>query len=320
MTVLNSHLRVITSPVREGRAATTPALSAATGEDAAPETNGDLGMFVLLQRWQDFLEVSGRTSESTRKQYRRYCLQFIADTLLDLRHVTEDDIVAWLAAQDPHGQTRGVVLRALKSFYGWAIDREETGVYADPTRHLRIRPKKYGQAPHLEPEDLERLFLAAGDIDPRARWALQLAYATGCRVGSLCGVMPSDVDLKAGWIEFRVAKGDKPYGVPLGSKGKEAAAELLELLEYTPRTVKTRRPTLVGVGEGTVWRWAKVAGERTGLKAWPHLLRHSTITQLFGAGVDARTVQEFANWEDLSLARRYAAPLDANLRAAADAL
>jgi integrase len=275
------------------------------------ETSGE-GTFALVRRWQVYLEVSETACANTRRQYRRYLIAFLADTLLELTGLTEDDVVEWLKEQPAQGNTRGMTLRALRSFYRWAEDHD---VCRSPVRRLRPKRPKYGPAPSLSRDQLEGVLAAAEGVDPRARWALQLAYATACRVGSLCALEAGDVDLETDWITFRVAKGDKPYGIALGPRGHEAVVELLALADYAPKRGR-RRATLVGVGTGTVWKWAREAGELAGVKTWPHLLRHTTITRLAEENVDVRTVMEIANWDDPRLIRRYAAKSDPNLRRA----
>jgi len=274
--------------------------------------------FELLRGWQRYLEVSGRVAPNTARQYRRQLLAFVADVMVPLEQVTEDDVVGRLAEISPHGEARGALLRALKSFYGWAASHGR--VSHDPTRALRVPKRRYGRAPALTEEELEAIFRAAERVDPRARPTMELIYATGARLGSIAAVMPEDVDIGGAWIEFREAKGHHPYGVPLGPRGLAAARRLLELRSFRPRTAASRRPTLVGVGAGRIRQWVQEAGRLAGVRVWPHLLRHCTITRLAAAGVDVRTIVEFANWRDPSQLRRYAAPLDPNLRAAAEVL
>ncbi len=285
----------------------------------ADPTADDDGPFGLIRRWQQFLEVSGRAGENTRRQYRRYLLSFLADVLKDPREVTEDDVVSYLAGLDGRGHMRGMTIRALRSFYAWAEDR---GLCQSPVRRLRVPPRKYGPAPALSPSELERVLAAAGQLpDPRARPALELMYATGARISSLCAVMPEDVDLDRRRIVFRVAKGGQPYAVPLGPRGLRAAHELLELRDWKPRNVRARRPTLLGVGPFVVWRWCKAAGERTGLRVHPHLLRHTFATRLAeDPRVDVRTWVELMNHRDASLLRRYAAASEERMRRAVHGL
>ncbi len=289
--------------------------SEAMGAAPSLEPGGRVGTFVLLRRWQDYLDVSGRANPRTRQQYSRRIVAFCADTLLELEDVSTDDVVAYLRDLDPHGQTRGMVLRALRSFYGWAAEREL--IVPNPVGRLRVPRPKYGDAPALSPDELEAVLKAAERIDPRARPALDLAYATGARLGSLAAIMPEDVDLGRNWLAFRVAKNGDLYGVPLGDRGRRAAEQLLALMAYTPTRVRTRRPTLIGVGESTISSWAKRAGEDAGVKTWTHLLRHTFATRLAeNPEVDIRTWVELMNHRDGSLLRRYARKSDPRLRQA----
>lgn len=286
-------------------------------------------LFALVGRWQNFLAVSGRCNENSRRQYRRALLNFWADVYSDPERdeprdpmeATEDDVVAYLAELNPRGDKRAGILRALRSFYGWALEREE--INRSPVRNIKPRKPKYGPAPSLSPEKLEKLLTAAEEVDPRARWAIQLQYATACRAGSLVEVTPDDIAQAARGpsITFRVAKGDKPYQIPLGPRGREAVARLLELIDWTPPTVRRRRPTLVGVGYTAYAAWAHKAGQIAGVHLNTHLLRHTAISRMAESpDVDVRTIVEVANWEDASLLRRYAAASDPNMRRAVELL
>ena len=153
----------------------------------------------------------------------------------------------------------------------------------------------------------------------RARPAMELMYATGARVGSLVGVLPEDVYTAPSgrqWIHFRVAKGDRPYDVPLNRLGRAAAARLVDLRGYQPPHAMARRQTLVGVGDETVWEWVHRASEASGIKAWPHLLRHAFATDL--AQVDDRTWAALMNQRDAKLRTRYAAPKNDLMESAVD--
>lgn len=273
--------------------------------------------FVLLRRWQTFLEVSGEANDNTRRQYRRAIVAFLADELIELEEVTEDLVIGYMARMSERSGMRGMVLRALKSFYRWAVPR---GILEhDPTARLKIRRSKAGPVRALEPSDLERVLTAAESIDPRARPTIALAYATGARVGSLCALLPEDV--RGGRVVFRNTKGDRPYEVPIGSRAQEAIDQLLELMNWTPKGVTKRSPTLVGVGPSRVWQWVHAAGEAVGVDASPHSLRRTYGTALASnPDVDLRTWVELMGHSDGSQLRRYAKASDPRLRRAVEAL
>jgi integrase len=267
---------------------------------------GELGTFQLLRRWSEWMEVSGRHAATTRYQYKRYAIAFIAETLIPLDELTEDDVVEYLATLPAKGAMRGQTIRALSSLCRFA--HRHGAITSDPMAWISVPRRKYGDAEYLEPDELEQVLGAAERLDPRARPTLELMYATGARVGSLCAVTPDDVDLAKRQIRFRVTKGDKPYTNPLNDRGLQAAQRLLELRDYVaPHGPQHRRPTLVGVGPVVVQRWAKLAGELVGIKVWTHLLRHTFCERIANdPKVPEIVVVELMNWADSSQLRRYA--------------
>ena len=281
-----------------------------------PAVDPAVSSFELLAQWLTFLDVTGKVNTNTRRQYRREMTNFLAEVLKGLTEITEDDVIGYLADRDPRGAARTLTIRALRSFYRWA---EDGGVCASPVRRIPAPTRKYGPAASLTDEELEQVLEAAEHIDRRARWALQLMYATGARISSLCAVTADD--LRGDLIYFRVAKGDRPYAVPLGSKAREAVDRLLELSDYKPPTASSRLPTLVGVGPGVVWRWTRRAGQRAGLKIYPHLFRHTFGTKLArDPNVSQIDWVTLMNHVDGSLLRRYSTASDEGLRRAVEGL
>lgn len=285
-----------------------PAHSPIMRAAARAASTAPLGTFEVLHRWQAWLESSGRFAETTRRQYRRYAFATLADLLIPLDELTEDDLVGYLAGLPAKGGMRGQTIRAMSSLCRYAARRGL--ISEDPTAMLSVPRAKYGEAPYLDPDELEQVLAAAGRLpDPRARPTLELIACTGARVGSICGVTPADVDLRKRQISFRVSKGSRPYTNPLGTRGMAAARELIELMDYQPpRGPRRRRPTLVGVAPCVVQRWAREAGQMVGLHVWPHLLRHTFAERIANdPQVPEIVVVELMNWRDGSLLRRYAA-------------
>jgi integrase len=271
-----------------------------------PEAGGSGGdTFQILRRWQDWMDVSGRHAETTRRQYRRYAFAFCADTLIPLDELTEDDVVEYLATLSPKGGMRGQTIRALSSLCTFASRRGLIG--ENPMSWISVPREKYGPAPYLTPTELEQVFSAAERIDPRARPTLELLYTTGARVGSLCSITIDDVDTLKHLISFRVAKGSKPYTNPLNDRAMRAVQNLLDLAAYSPAKAAGRRDTLVGVASCIVQRWCREAGEMVGLRVYPHLLRHTFCERIANdPAVPELAVVELMNWRDASQIRRYA--------------
>jgi len=275
-------------------------------------TQAAVDYFSALGRWADWMEATGYAAK-TQAGYLACLSRAGAIRRKDPRYFTEDDVMAVVASFAGKGPAKGRMVRSLRCFFTWAEDGE---LLVNPARRLKVPREKYPPAPALSPEHLTRVLIAATFVDPRAPWALLLAYATGGRAASLCAVTPEDV--RGDTLVFRVAKGNDPYAVPLGPCGREAVAELLKLMDYKPPNATSRRRTLLGVGPGRFWQWASRAGDLAELHAWPHLFRHTfcTVVAHSPAG-DPDVVRRLMNWKDLSQYPRYVAADDERMRAAA---
>lgn len=228
-----------------------------------------------------------------------------------------DDVTRYLDSYTaPQGQMRAQILRACRSFYSFCVNREV--LLRSPFAEFPIARPKYPAAPSLVPSDLAGILEAAEQIDPRARWAIQLQYTTGCRVASMIALTPEDIHRgpMGVSVHFRTAKYDRPYVLPLdGPAQLQAVEELVKLRDYRPPRA-ARRPTLIGVGYERYRQWLKAAGLVAGVDVWTHLLRHTAATRLAEQGTDDRTMMEFFNWNDPRLIKRYAAASAPNLRRA----
>jgi integrase/recombinase XerC len=224
----------------------------------------------------------------------------------------------WLAAMVQDGLSRATLARrsaAARTFFTWAT---RTGrVPVDPTLRLGTARAASVLPAVLAVEPVTRLLDAAreraADADPvhlRDWAALELLYATGARVGELCGADVDDLDL--GQLTLRVVgKGDKERVVPFGRPAARAVDAWLT----------TGRPRLVREGSGPALLLGRRGGraDQRQLRAVvhelaaavgvddvaPHALRHTAATHLLEGGSDLRTVQEILGHASLSTTQRY---------------
>jgi len=155
---------------------------------------------------------------------------------------------------------------------------------------------------------------AVDAVGLRDRAILELLYATGMRVGELCGLRLPDIDL--GDDSVRVTgKGGKQRVLPFGeparvallrylSEGRSAMVprqgdpSIREALFYNRRS-KPMTPRDV---RGMLERYrVGIAPEGTS----PHTLRHSFATHLLEGGADLRSVQEFLGHVALTTTQTY---------------
>jgi integrase/recombinase XerC len=81
----------------------------------------------------------------------------------------------------------------------------------------------------LKPRQVDRLLAGPRPVDPvglRDRAILELLYATGIRVGELCGLHLADVDLAADTVVV-LGKGAKQRMVPFGEPARDALLDYL---------------------------------------------------------------------------------------------
>lgn len=210
---------------------------------------------------------------------------------------------------------------AVRRYFRWAV---RTGrLPADPSAGLRA-PRGTGRLPRVVHDDaLNRLLEApeepaARPVPPerepaeRARRLrddaiVEVLYGSGLRVGELCGLRRTDLDLDAGRVQVW-GKGAKQRAVPLS----EPSAVSLR------RWLADGRPHLAGPGTPAEIVFVNLRGNpmtprdvrrvldrRSVEPTHPHALRHTFATHVLDGGADLRSVQELLGHEDLSTTQIY---------------
>jgi len=226
---------------------------------------------------------------------------------------------SWLANQKTLGKARTTMARratAVRVFTAWAArtgraQADAGAQLGSPKAHTSLPPAlDITQAREL----LDVAAEAADDGSPmglRDVAILELLYATGIRVGELCGLDVDDVD--RGRRVVRVfGKGRKERTVPFGLPADRAVARWLD----------DGRPRLVVPGAGAAL-FLGARGRRIDQRAvrtmvhsrladvpgapdlGPHGLRHTAATHLVEGGADLRTVQELLGHASLATTQIY---------------
>ena len=252
---------------------------------------------------------------------------------LGLRDVGDLDLRAlrsWLAKQQTLGRSRTTLARratAARVFTAWAAS---SGRATTDPGALLASPKAQRRLPvALSAADIRGLLdaalTAAGEGDPVAQRdlaILELLYATGIRVGELCGLDVDDVDDERRVIRV-FGKGRKERSVPFGVP----AARALQ------RWRADGRGALAAAGSGAAL-FVGVRGARIDPRAvrrlvhdrlaaveaapdlGPHGLRHTAATHLLEGGADLRAVQELLGHASLATTQIYTHVSADRLRAA----
>lgn len=237
---------------------------------------------------------------------------------------------SWLAKQQTLGKARTTMARratAVRVFTAWVL---RTGRAAtDPGALLGSPKARKSLPPALDVAQaralLEAAAIQADDGSPvglRDVAILELLYATGIRVGELCGLDIDDLD-RARRVVRVFGKGRKERTVPYGLPADRALGRWLE--DSRPRLLVPGAGAAVFLGargrridQRTVRamvhrRLADVPGAPD---LGPHGLRHTAATHLLEGGADLRTVQEMLGHASLATTQIYTHVTTERLRSA----
>lgn len=281
------------------------------------------------------------SSPHTRKAYESDLRQFVtwAERGGAAGPEAVDHLVLrrYLAYLTTRGMARPTIARkaaALRSFFGWL--RRRGVVTADPTRNLRT-PKGDRRLPKV-PKAAEVATLLDTAVPPapkegdevalavalRDAAILEVLYGAGLRISELCGLGPSDVDLRGGLVTV-LGKRSKIRRVPLGEAAIAAirayldgARKILIVPGSPPDALFLNRR-----GRRLTPRDARRILERRllsdGRAISPHALRHAYATHLLEGGADLRAVQELLGHADVATTQLYTHLTKDRLRAVYDA-
>lgn len=222
---------------------------------------------------------------------------------------------SWLALQRSTGRARTTIARraaAARTFSAFLVRRGQ--LPSDPGALLRS-PRAHRRLPGVlrQDEAASLLDLPApdGPLGLRDRAVLELLYATGMRVGELCGLDMGAVDHGRRVVRV-LGKGAKERSVPFGVP----AGRSLQAWE------QRGRPALISTTSGPAYFLgrrggrldqravrrlvhARLVGVPGAPDLGPHGLRHSAATHLLEGGADLRSVQELLGHATLSTTQIY---------------
>ena len=246
----------------------------------------------------------------------------------DLADIDLGVLRGWLASMAAAQRCRSTLARrgaAARTFFEWA---SRTGrVAADPALRLASARAAQHLPTVLAVDSAARLLdvarTRADDADPvhlRDWAALELLYATGARVGEICGLDIDDLDLDERTVRV-LGKGDKERVVPFGIPAADSLAHWISRGRPALATSASGAALFLGRRGGRVdQRQLRAAShEVAGLAGVddiaPHALRHSAATHLLQGGSDLRSVQEVLGHASLATTQRYTHVTAERLRA-----
>ena len=234
---------------------------------------------------------------------------------LELNHLR-----SWLANQQIKGGARTSLSRRITSirlFTKWAVKNnylaKDVGTTLATPKGHRILPSvlEIDEAKTAMDSLATRASEEQTPLSLRDVAIVEMLYATGARVGELCGLDFNDIDYDRQTIRV-LGKGNKERTIPFGNPALRALTSWLKQgrdqiaqsqsgdavfigargKRIDQRTVRTVVYEALSAIEGI---------ERMG----PHALRHSAATHLLEGGADLRTVQEILGHASLATTQIY---------------
>lgn len=305
--------------------ATTKASSAST-RSALPAA-----LSAALDGFEQNVRAERGLSEHTVRAYVTDAVSLL-DHLARLGARTPDDIDlaglrSWLAKMRTVGSARSSLARraaAARAFTSFLL--RDGQVALDAGALLASPTARSPLPPIMRPEDAGAMLdglresPAGGAVEPdeiavatqlRDSLLLELLYATGVRVGELCGL--DIVDCERGRQVLRVlGKGGRERTVPYGLPASVALTVYLDRARPVLARVGESAALLLGVRGGRIDQRTvrRVVHERLAAvpgapDLGPHGIRHSAATHLLEGGADLRSVQEMLGHARLATTQLY---------------
>ena len=237
---------------------------------------------------------------------------------------------SWLAKQQTTGKARTTIARratAARVFTAWLHRTGQAPVdagarLASPKAH-RVLPNVLRQDEALALVDSAIASAAEdGPVGLRDAAILELMYATGIRVGELCGLDIDDVDFDRNVVRV-FGKGRKERTVPFGLPAARALRSWLSDGRPALRRDGVGAALFVGARGGRIDQRVvrQVVHDRVGAVPGapdiaPHGLRHTAATHLLEGGADLRTVQELLGHASMATTQVYTHISNERLRSA----
>lgn len=237
----------------------------------------------------------------------------------DVGSVDVRTLRSWLAKQQTLGMARTTLSRratAVRVFTAWA---QRTGRAETDAGALLASPKPHHPLPPaLRLEEVRELLAAAAAraddgsaVGCRDVAVLEMLYATGIRVGELCGLDVDDVDRDRRVVRV-FGKGRKERTVPYGRPAEGALAAWLEVGRPALARHGSGAALFLGARGGRIDQravrslvHARLADVPGAPDLGPHGLRHTAATHLLEGGADLRTVQELLGHASLATTQVY---------------
>jgi len=237
-------------------------------------------------------------SKETLKQYKYKLLNFFKDVSKPVEAIEPNDIRIYLYK---FKQTRNAsdtylenVRLTLSGFFGWLVNNDY--IIKNPCSKVdKIRTPQKQREP-LNNYELETLRYNCKDVREKA--LIDFLFSTGCRVSECANVKQSDIVLQERSVVIRHGKGNKMRFVYFNAESELSLRKYIESRKDSNDAlfVSSRRPFKPLTKEG-IEAIVRNIGKRTGMRIYPHRLRHTFATCGINGGIPLPILQTLMGHE-----------------------
>jgi integrase/recombinase XerC len=201
-------------------------------------------------------------------------------------------------------------LFAVRSFYQFCVKRR----YLSVNPCVALKPPQavtLNEGKVLDYDQLDRILDIRGEdvLSVRDKACFEMLYSSGLRLSELVNLDWKHIDLEQGAV-YVVGKGRKERYIPVGKSAIDALNTWKQLQESVTNSSGPSRPVFTTVrgkrltNRAIFGRFEKACKE-AGIKANPHMLRHSFASHLVKSSGDVEAVRDMLGHSDLSATQLY---------------
>ena len=238
----------------------------------------------------------------SRELYVSNMFRFIKDTELELQDVTKDDVERFIKHLNVGAVTLENWKQMMRCFWTW---HGKSDFISGQLFNNKRRPYPKKTASEMLTElEVEKLVESA--LNMRDKCIVKLIYDCALRAGELIALNVGDVINNSGnWVLSVPSAKTGPRTIPI----IYAASILNEYLSNNHAFKSKKSPLFYSAKDALkpkrltgmyIWSIVKGCGERAKLdkKCYPHLCRHSRLTELSRRGATESVLKYYAGWTD----------------------
>ena len=231
-------------------------------------------------------------SKNTLKNYHYKLINFFRDVSKSYTDITPNDIRMYLYNYKVTHKVCDCYIDniriVLNTFFQWLTDNEF--LQRNPCAKVdKIKYKQNRRKP-MSPYELE--YLRWNTINIREKALVDFFFSTGLRVSECADVLLSDIDWNTRSVHVRHGKGDKERTVFFNAESEVSLKEYLSTRndDCNGLFVSIRKP-YHQIRSHALELIIKKISKRTGIKAYPHKLRHTFATHGIRSGMPLEKLQ-----------------------------